>query len=100
MGLTDRNPMTVEVAQYVGYVLKDDDHANAHDTPRDGGRYCIRKASSLRLVNAHDIDGGAGRGPDDKYLTPQEESSYWSASNDHDYLLSVNKVSYSHELVP
>ena len=42
MGPTDRNLMTVKVAQCIVYVLKDDDHANAHDTARDGERYCIR----------------------------------------------------------
>ena len=53
--------------QYVVYVLnKDDDHANAHDTARDGERYCIRKIGVPRLMNAH--GGGAGRNPHDKSI--------------------------------
>ena len=66
MGPTDRNLMTVKlkVEQYVVYIPKDDDHATAHDTARDGERYCVRKVGVPRLVDAR--DGGGGRNPHDK----------------------------------
>ena len=64
MGPTDRNLMTVEVEQYIVYVKQAAPHANAHDTARDGERYCIRKVTKQRLMN--DRHGGAGRHPDDK----------------------------------
>ena len=50
MGPTDRNLMTVKVAQYIVYVKQAAPHANAHDTARDGERYCIRKVTKQRLM--------------------------------------------------
>ena len=88
MGPTDRNPMTVKVGQYVTYIDKDDDHATAHDTARDGERYCLRKIGVPRLINA--IAGGSGRNPTTSPLG--ESSAYWLASNGCNYLLSVNGV--------
>jgi hypothetical protein len=66
MGSTDRNLMTVKVEQYIVYVKQAAPHATAaaHDTARDGERYCIRKVTKQRLMN--DRNGGAGKPPNDK----------------------------------